>query len=135
MRCGSSASGAWSSRSGFNNSRTPARTTSSRSRSTWKPSSTASANCSTSKPRRRDDRATRADIAARVARMCDSDARSAEFEERLEREKLAALMELAYGAGHEINNPLANIAARAQTLLADEGDPERRRKVAAIHPP
>lgn len=65
--------------------------------------------------------------------MSDSDARSAEFEERLEREKLAALMELAYGAGHEINNPLANIAARAQTLLADEVDPERRRKLAAIH--
>jgi hypothetical protein len=65
--------------------------------------------------------------------MCDSDARSAEFDERLEREKLAALMELAYGAGHEINNPLANIAARAQTLLADEVDPERRRKLTAIH--
>ncbi|MEX2091091.1 MAG: HAMP domain-containing sensor histidine kinase [Pirellulales bacterium] len=65
--------------------------------------------------------------------MSDSDARSGEFEERLEREKLAALMELAYGAGHEINNPLANIAARAQTLLADEPDPERRRKLSAIH--
>lgn len=65
--------------------------------------------------------------------MSDSDARSAEFEERLEREKLASLMELAYGAGHEINNPLANIAARAQTLLADEPDPERRRKLSAIH--
>jgi len=65
--------------------------------------------------------------------MSDSDARSAEFDERLEREKLAALMELAYGAGHEINNPLANIAARAQTLLADEPDLERRRKLTAIH--
>jgi hypothetical protein len=65
--------------------------------------------------------------------MCDTDAGSAGFEERLEREKLAALMELAYGAGHEINNPLANIAARAQTLLEDEPDPERRRKLTAIH--
>jgi signal transduction histidine kinase len=65
--------------------------------------------------------------------MSDSDARSAEFDERLEREKLAALIELAYGAGHEINNPLANIAARAQTLLEDEVDPERRRKLTAIH--
>ncbi len=65
--------------------------------------------------------------------MCDTDAPSAEFEERLEREKLAALMELAYGAGHEINNPLANIAARAQTLLEGEPDPERRRKLTAIH--
>ncbi|MGD9636303.1 MAG: sensor histidine kinase [Pirellulales bacterium] len=65
--------------------------------------------------------------------MGDSSASGAEFEARLEREKLAALMELAYGAGHEINNPLANIAARAQTLLDDERDPERRRKLLAIH--
>jgi len=65
--------------------------------------------------------------------MGDSSAASADFEARLEREKLAALMELAYGAGHEINNPLANIAARAQTLLQDEPDPERRRKLVAIH--
>ena len=65
--------------------------------------------------------------------MSDPDAPSADFDARLEREKLAALMELAYGAGHEINNPLANIAARAQTLLEDETDPERRRKLLAIH--
>src|SRR5262245_21085375 len=65
--------------------------------------------------------------------MGDSSASGAEFEARLEREKLAGLMELAYGAGHEINNPLANIAARAQTLLEDERDPERRRKLQAIH--
>jgi signal transduction histidine kinase len=52
---------------------------------------------------------------------------------RLEHEKLEALKELAYGASHEINNPLANIAARAQSLLADERDPERRRKLVAIH--
>lgn len=55
------------------------------------------------------------------------------FQAELEAEKLAALKELAYGAGHEINNPLANIAARAQTLLEDERDPERRRRLAAIH--
>jgi signal transduction histidine kinase len=57
----------------------------------------------------------------------------ASFDERLEQAKLEALKELAYGAGHEINNPLANIAARAQTLLEDERDPERRRKLVAIH--
>jgi signal transduction histidine kinase len=56
-----------------------------------------------------------------------------DFDERLEREKLESLKELAYGASHEINNPLANIAARAQTLLADEADPERRRMLVAIH--
>src|SRR5262249_30650897 len=48
-------------------------------------------------------------------------------------EKLASLKELAYGAGHEVNNPLANIAARAQTLLEEESHPERRRKLVAIH--
>lgn len=65
--------------------------------------------------------------------MCQCDSLQIEFERRLEEEKLAALKELAYGAGHEINNPLANIAARAQTLLQDESDPERRRKLIAIH--
>jgi signal transduction histidine kinase len=47
-------------------------------------------------------------------------------------ERLEALREFAYGAGHEINNPLANIATRAQALLVDEPDPERRRRLAAI---
>jgi signal transduction histidine kinase len=46
--------------------------------------------------------------------------------------RLEALREFAYGAGHEINNPLANIATRAQALLVDEPDPERRRRLAAI---
>jgi hypothetical protein len=66
--------------------------------------------------------------------MCDREPPSAaEFERRLDEEKLAALKELAYGAGHEINNPLANIAARAQTLLRDEPSPERKRMLSAIH--
>jgi signal transduction histidine kinase len=56
-----------------------------------------------------------------------------DFERRLEHDKLEALKELAYGASHEINNPLANIAARAQTLLEGESDPERRRALTAIH--
>jgi signal transduction histidine kinase len=51
----------------------------------------------------------------------------------LQRQKLDALKELAYGASHEINNPLANIAARAQTLLRDETHPDRRRALEAIH--
>lgn len=57
----------------------------------------------------------------------------ANFERRLEQKKLEAMKELAYGASHEINNPLANIAARAQTLMSDEQDPERRQKLNAIH--
>jgi signal transduction histidine kinase len=55
------------------------------------------------------------------------------FAEAVERAKLEAIKELAYGAGHEINNPLANIATRAQTLLREETDPEKRRKLAAIN--
>ena len=58
---------------------------------------------------------------------------SESFDERLERAKLDAMKELAYGASHEINNPLANISARAQTLLRDERDPERRRALEAIN--
>jgi len=57
----------------------------------------------------------------------------ASFDERLQAAKLDAMKEFAYGAGHELNNPLANIATRAQTLLADEADPERRRRLAAIN--
>ena len=57
----------------------------------------------------------------------------AEFQAALQREKLASLRELAYGLSHEINNPLANIATRAQTLLRDETDPERRRALATIN--
>jgi hypothetical protein len=56
-----------------------------------------------------------------------------QFQQTLETEKLESLKELAYGAGHEINNPLANISARAQTLLPAERDPDRRRMLAAIH--
>ncbi|MCE9528690.1 MAG: HAMP domain-containing histidine kinase [Planctomycetales bacterium] len=57
----------------------------------------------------------------------------AEFQVALQREKLASLRELAYGLSHEINNPLANIATRAQTLLRDETDPDRRRALATIN--
>jgi signal transduction histidine kinase len=56
----------------------------------------------------------------------------AEFTAALEAAKLEALYQFAYGLSHEINNPLANIAARAETLLADEKEPERRRKLAVI---
>jgi hypothetical protein len=56
-----------------------------------------------------------------------------DFAARLEQAKLDAMKELAYGASHEINNPLANIAARAQTLLRDESHPERRRALESIH--
>jgi signal transduction histidine kinase len=59
--------------------------------------------------------------------------RSTDFVAALEAAKLEALYQFAYGLSHEINNPLANIATRAQTLLVDERDPERRRKLATIN--
>lgn len=68
-----------------------------------------------------------------AARLADYAGRIDALSTQLERQKLDALKELAYGASHEINNPLANIAARSQTLLDDETDPERRRKLVAIH--
>ena len=54
------------------------------------------------------------------------------FDESLAEARLEATRELAYGAGHEINNPLANIATRAQSLLLEERDPERRKRLATI---
>jgi signal transduction histidine kinase len=55
------------------------------------------------------------------------------FDRRLEQALLAALAEIAAGAGHELNNPLAIISGRAQLLLQAESDPERRRDLATIH--
>ncbi len=55
------------------------------------------------------------------------------FETRLQHEKLLSMKQLAYGASHEINNPLANIATRAQSLLTEELHPERRRKLAVMY--
>jgi len=68
-------------------------------------------------------------LAEKVRRL---DQLETQFATALERAKLASLKELAYGASHEINNPLANISTRAQALLAEERHPERRRKLATI---
>lgn len=46
--------------------------------------------------------------------------------------RLEALAEFAAGAGHEINNPLATIIGRAQLLLKDERDPQRRQMLQSI---
>lgn len=40
--------------------------------------------------------------------------------------------ELAAGAGHEINNPLATILGHVQLLLRGENDPDRRKSLEAI---
>jgi signal transduction histidine kinase len=68
-----------------------------------------------------------------TGKLRDLDRLANEFDDRLEQEKLASLGELAYGASHEINNPLANISTRAQALMTDESDPERRRMLAIIN--
>jgi signal transduction histidine kinase len=51
---------------------------------------------------------------------------------RLQALKLAALAELAAGAGHEINNPLAVISGQAQYLLSHEEEPARKRALQTI---
>ncbi|HVX62863.1 MAG TPA: ATP-binding protein [Pirellulales bacterium] len=56
-----------------------------------------------------------------------------QFQERLEADRLEAMAELAAGAGHEINNPIAVIAGRAQLFLREERDPERRRELAVMN--
>ena len=70
------------------------------------------------------------ELSARLERLAELET---DFAAALETARLDAMRELAYGASHEINNPLANISARAQTLLQDEKDPERRRRLAAIN--
>jgi len=68
-------------------------------------------------------------LAARLARLDQLEYR---FQETLQTEKLESLAEFAAGAGHEINNPLAIIGGRAQLLLEDETDAERRRELAVV---
>jgi signal transduction histidine kinase len=53
-------------------------------------------------------------------------------EDRLQALKLSAMAELAAGAGHEINNPLAVISGQAQYLLSHEEEPARRRALQTI---
>ena len=55
------------------------------------------------------------------------------FDGELLRQKLDSMRLLAYGASHEINNPLANVATRAQSLLQDEVDPSRRHRLSVIY--
>lgn len=67
-----------------------------------------------------------------VERMLAHARVASDFGRAIEVARLETARELAYGAGHEINNPLANIATRAQSLLIEERDAERRRRLATI---
>ena len=65
-------------------------------------------------------------VVAEVKRSFDSE------EVRLREAKLRSLAEFAAGAGHELNNPLAVIAGRAQLLLSRCQDPQVVRSLRII---
>jgi signal transduction histidine kinase len=54
------------------------------------------------------------------------------FSDAIREAKRTALKQFAYGLSHEINNPLANISTRAQTLIRDEPDAARRQSLQRI---
>lgn len=75
---------------------------------------------------------TQLDLAA-LARQVNRGQRLLEsFETELQTSKRAALRQFAYGLSHEINNPLANISTRAQTLMRGESDTQRRQSLQRI---
>jgi signal transduction histidine kinase len=53
-------------------------------------------------------------------------------EDRLQRRNVASMSEMAAGAAHEINNPLAIISGRAQQLAADENIAARKETLRTI---
>lgn len=55
------------------------------------------------------------------------------FDQRLHESKMLGMKQLAYGASHEINNPLANIASRAQVLMGSEKNLARQQQLATIY--
>lgn len=67
-----------------------------------------------------------------IARNLDHRQLQVDFEQRLQQEKIKSLKEFAYGASHEINNPLGNIATRAQSLLKREEDAYRKKQLLMI---
>lgn len=77
---------------------------------------------------------------AELARSCSAAIHSAisamsnseQFQKSVQRECNQAIYSFAYGLSHEINNPLANIAARAQQLIATASTETDRRSLATI---
>ena len=57
---------------------------------------------------------------------------AAQFQGAVELASQRAIYQFAYGLTHEINNPLANIAARAQQLIASASSDADRRSLATI---
>lgn len=54
------------------------------------------------------------------------------FHAAVERSARRQVYNLGYGLTHEINNPLANIVARAQKLMGELSDPQAQRSLATI---
>lgn len=57
---------------------------------------------------------------------------AADFDKQVRIQKTEAIKQLAYGLSHEINNPLANISARAQQLARNESNPQRNESLRRI---
>ena len=55
------------------------------------------------------------------------------FESAVTERNRQSIHQFAYGAGHELNNPLAIISARAQSLASQEAIAERRHLLNSIH--
>jgi len=74
-----------------------------------------------------------ADLVALSEELADANRRlEAVHRDALQRENVASLSEMATGAAHEINNPLAIISGRTQQLAADEQDPQRRKTLETV---
>ncbi len=67
-------------------------------------------------------------VHAAVASHCQA----IRFAEAVEEAGQRAIYQFAYGLSHEINNPLANIAARAQQLISKTASESDRRSLATI---
>ena len=64
--------------------------------------------------------------------VVSSQCQRSRFEEAVEKVSQRAIYQFAYGLTHEINNPLANIAARAQQLICEAASDADRRSLATI---
>jgi len=74
-----------------------------------------------------------ADLVALSEELADANRRlQATHRATLQQENVASLSEMATGAAHAINNPLAIISGRTQQLAADEQDPARRKTLETV---
>ena len=67
-------------------------------------------------------------IVASISSLCSRE----RFDQAVERTSQRAIYQFAYGLSHEINNPLANIAARAQQLIPTASSETDRKSLATI---